>query len=304
MSDIKKCSYCGKVLKDSDGGICPACMSKSKTFKNKLVMIDTKELRENASSDEAEIGVEEQPFPIPRRGEIISGLIPITDKIASGEIPPEEVPEIIGSIEENLSKAFAMIFSELEEVPVEVEDYEKIVAARLGDIEYLFHMGLNEIMLFSGSKDEGHLRYGVMLCEMGEEKYIELVKQINKDATGSPFMGDANIPENMAREFKMGILSETQFKEEVAKFKKATLDNIDSSRKELLEAFKKMEAYNGEDDKLIHEALNRFLQAQEQLSGIILNLHSPEELELAAEEFFEAFLEGEFDEDNEDEDEE
>ncbi len=293
MTNTAKCIYCGLELPEDTGKICSRCKVRAKAFemlreKNEITgeefIPDSGQIQEESSQD---------MFPVPREGEIIQGLIKTCRKILDGTIPVEKVPEKMETIAVNVSEAFKTLFEEIGKISIDIEDYENIITEKLDDIEFLFMKGIEEISRFAEDSNPAHIHYGLLLCRTGEQQYIDLSMQVNKDATGSQFTGTENIPAQLAMELNQGRMDKNQYNSELESLEKEIIIKTDKAQALITEGFKLARQYDGTCEDTMTCALKSFKSAQEELSGIILNLHDPGDIKKAMEELIEDFMEEE-----------
>lgn len=231
---------------------------------------------------ETPVSKQEELFPVPPRGEMIAGLIQLTEIMLSGEIAPEEALQTLHIMEEKMEQVFDNMMAEMVQIPQSLEEYGQTVQDSLEDIRFLFHAGLQQMVSFYQDEDPSRIRIGKMLTSMGEDKYRELLSQLNRDATGSSFGGMEDVPTILAQELKLGRITKGQFQDELMDLEGNLLENVYLAKEIITVGLKKASLYDGMNDKVMLEALESFQKAQELLSEAILSLHTTEEIEKAA----------------------
>lgn len=284
MADVVTCVYCGKELTGGEEEACLSCKAKFLHFQKFIVKSQPQtapagDQVEDLPGDAAEEAI----FPVPRKGEMLQGLYDICAQIQTGALTKTETSALLTDISTNINQVFDNLHNEIQNIPVDAPEYAEELIMLLEEIRYLLNHGLAEVSLYLEDENAIHLRMGLMLSEVGEDKFIALIKRLNKEATGNPFEGMENVPEMLAAEFAAGRITKEKFDEEFEELNKIILGLNSKAQVNLGKAFELAKKYDSTNDKVMMKSLEQFKYAQEHLSKMIIHLYSSQDLESAAE---------------------
>lgn len=233
---------------------------------------------------------EEELFPIPQPGDMVGPLFRLSNAAMAGEVTPQDLGGKLRTSLENLDGAFDIIFSEIESIQTDVEDYREQVLALLENVHFMFEKGLEEMLLFVEDNDTAHLRFGRILAQRAELEYIQILEmlQIDANAPTNPFRGAPNVVGNLADQFYQGNITLEELKKDLDEFEKVANVYFERGTKFLKEGFDLARKFDGSNEEVMAAAIDRLTEAGDEISKAIINLHTQEEIKGEIVELIEA----------------
>jgi len=268
------CIYC-KNPNPYNARYCSHCNAKIPNLRQSFLA----EAEEEDKKDEEEkTSEQEELFPIPRPGDMTGPLYNLAAMVSSKEISLGQFGDALRTSLDNLESAFDEIYSDVESIDTEVADYRSEVVALLENVNFMFNKGLEEMLLFEEDSDASHLRFGKILVQRAEMEYIQVLEMLMRDASMNPFEGAPNVVGDLARRYFDGEINQEAFKEQVGEFEKVAMESFENSRKMIDEAFKLAKNFEGTGEEDISRAIDKLTDAGNELSKIIINLHTQDEI--------------------------
>ena len=268
------CIYC-KSPNPYNARYCSSCNARIPDLKQSFLS----EMKEYEKEKEGEAQEkEEEAFPIPHPGEMVGPLFELSDLVMSGEITSEQFVNSVGTSLENIAPAFESIYEGIEETGEDAEDYKETVISLIENVQFMFEKGLEEMMFYGEDKNPDHIRFGRTLAQRAELEYIQVLEMLRYDASINPFEGAPNVLGDLARRFYEGQIVLPAFMEEVNEFEKTAMNTLEVSKKLLTKGFQIAKKFDGVSQEVIEEAIAKITIAGDELSKLIVNLHTQEEI--------------------------
>ena len=230
----------------------------------------------------------EDPYPVPLKGEMLEGLYETAHKMTSREMKPDEILSNLGDKQDKVNQVFGMLYGQLEEMPQELPGYQDEIAVALEDVQYLFNQGLEEMARFVEDGDPARVRWGLMLSEIGEDRYL---KAAAPGSTGMPrevrFWEWRGCRKCWHTGWPQGEMDKEKFQSEMELLKTSLDKSLHTAKTHLDEAFSLVKTYDGTKHAVMEGALELFEKVQVSLSHWILMLHTPGEINQAAQQISE-----------------
>lgn len=272
------CIYCKNPI-PYNSRYCSYCNAKVPDLKQSFLMEMAEKERKEEEEEEQEIA-EEEPFLIPRPGDMVGGLFQLTDQVLNDEITTGEFEQRIGMAMSNTNSIFESIYEGLEDIQTDLDDYREQVLSLLENVHFMFMKGLEEIRFFTDDTDPSHIRFGRVLTQRAELEYIQIMEMLKYDCTATinPFEGSPNVIGNLGKRYYKGEINLSALKEEVDRFEKVTQENKKKGEKLVEEGFKLARDFDGKDESKLEKAIDKLKEGADEFSKLIINLHTQEEI--------------------------
>ncbi|MCD4783385.1 MAG: hypothetical protein K8T10_06100 [Candidatus Eremiobacteraeota bacterium] len=286
------CIYCKNSI-PYNARYCSHCNAKVPDLKQSF----REKAEEEGKEEVKQESQEEEPFFIPRPGDIVGGLFQFTDQALTGEITTDEFEQRIATAISNTDSVFESIYQGVEEIQTDLDDYREQVLSLLENVHFMFMKGLEEIRFFAVDADPSHIRFGRTLTQRAELEYIQIMEMLKYDysATMNPFEDAPNVIGNLGKRYYKGEINLSTLKEEVNRFEKVTQENKKKGEELVEEGFKIARDFDGKDESTLEKAIDKLKEGADEFSKLIINLHTQEEIkgsmvEILEEERGEEFI--------------
>ncbi len=213
----------------------------------------------------------EEPFAVPRRGELTAALRQGLAEFRAGELPAPEVIDRLRRALINVPAVFTTMTGKLGEL-VTAESYAQEVLISLGDSQALFEAGLAEMLQGVESNDDAPLRFGWLLVEKGEEEYIRILETLRRDARGGAFTGQ---PDALARLFdahERGELDAGGLRQALDQLEQHLARVVEESLGEIRQGLQQARSFDGADLRPVEQARQTLRQAAQGLAEALLSV--------------------------------
>lgn len=286
------CIYCNQANK-SNAKYCIKCNAK---IPEVLTSLSSEGIGEDQEGEVANLPEEEQQsFPIPAPGDIIGPMLEFCEQAIKGEISATEFGERIRTALDKITPVFDTIYDSLESIETDVDDYRDKVMSLLENVHFMFVKGFEEMALFEEDQDTSHIIFGRNLAQRAELEFIQVMEMIKHDAkaTMNPFEGAPNVLGNLAEKYYNGEISLDDFQEQVKLFRETTNNYFREGKRLLDEGFELAAKFDGKNETVIEEAINKLEMAGDEISKAIINLHTQEEIKASVAQILEQNVEKE-----------
>jgi hypothetical protein len=141
--------------------------------------------------------------------------------------------------------------------------------------------------LYIEDNDQYHIFFGQKLAGKAEQEYIKIIKDLKSTATFDPFAGESNVVANLASQVSLSKMDIEVFNEQLDILEDFINETVKESSVILKEAFEKARLYNGANEDMIFDAVEKLKSVADNLGKIILNLYSPEDVRRSVMEIIE-----------------
>ncbi|GMU51546.1 MAG: hypothetical protein AMXMBFR33_06920 [Candidatus Xenobia bacterium] len=212
----------------------------------------------------------EEPFLVPRRGELTAALRQGLADFRAGQLP---TPELIGRLRRaltNVPAVFAAMAGKLGEL--QGEAYAQEVLVSLGDSQALFEAGLAEMLQGVESNDDGPLRFGWLLVEKGEDEYIRILETLRRDAGGGPFTGQPDALARLLDARERGELDAEGLRLALDQLEQHLAQVVEESLGEIRQGLQQARSFDGADLRSVEQARQSLRQAAQGLAQALLSV--------------------------------
>lgn len=285
------CVYCGNP-NPRHARFCATCKARFPEWPEQFSQSDDEEEMPGKSPDEPALDVSQQkePFPVPRQGEIVGGLFRFTEEVIEGIVPPDRFSDRLGHMEDAVNSAFSTIFSDLQQIPSDVEDYSSSIRELLRYVQFMLSLSFQEMSLFCTDRDPDHLRFGRMLAQRAELEYIRIMEMLRSDSRSDPFSGQPFVVGKLASEVIEGTLDLKEFHARIEKLEIILQKQIEKAGEMIRKGLTEARKYNGTDDDIIMNSIHDLAIAGDLLGRAVLNLTDPSAVRNTMKEFVEEAL--------------
>lgn len=222
----------------------------------------------------------EEPFVVPRRGELTAALRQGLAEFRAGELP---APEFIGRLRRaltNVPAVFAAMAGQLGDLPglstapvvAGAEGYAQEVLVSLGDSQSLFEAGLAEMLQGVEANDDAPLRFGWLLVEKGEEEYIRILETLRRDARGGPFTGQPDALARLAEARERGELDAEGLGQALDQLEQHLARVVEGSLVEIRQGLQQARSFDGANPRPVEQARRTLRQAAQGLAEALLSV--------------------------------
>lgn len=211
-----------------------------------------------------------EPFMVPRRGELTAALRQGLADFRAGSLPGRELNERLRRALTNVPAVFAAMAEKLGDL--QGESYGQEVLVSLGDSQALFEAGLAEMLQGVDSNDDAPLRFGWLLVEKGEEEYIRILETLRRDAGGGPFSAQ---PDALARLFdarERGELDAEGLRQALDELEQHLAQVVEESLGEIRQGLQQARSFDGSDPRPVEQARQTLRQAAQGLAEALLSV--------------------------------
>lgn len=268
------CIYC-KSPNPYNARYCSSCNARIPDLRQTFIS----GMKENeAESKDDEASNNEETFPMPVPGSMVGPLFELSDMVQINEISLQEFADRMNGSLERIGPAFESIYSDVERTGAEAQDYTDTIISLLENVHFMFEKGMEEMLFYTEDQDPSHLRFGRLLAQRAELEYIQILEMIRYDSSTNPFEGAPNVMGKLAGMYFDGNISLTEFKKEIQNLEENTMKIFEKSRQLLDEGFKIAGTFDGVSEGVLGNAIDKLVEAGDELSKAIVNLHTQEEI--------------------------
>lgn len=266
------CIYC-KHPNPYNARYCASCNARIPDLKQSFLAGMKEE-----SAEGGEVKGEDEPFPIPKPGDMTGALFELAEMALSGEISPVEFACEIRLSITNIGSVFDSMCGEIEGLAGDMADYADTVVSLLENVQFMLEKALEEMLLFSGDRDESHIRFGRVLAQRAELEYIQILEMLKYDSSINPYEGAPNVLGNLAGRYFEGEMGLTTLQDELKDYEESAMASLYSCKGMLTEGFALAGKFDGNNREVMTAAIDKLTEAADELSKLIVNLHSREEI--------------------------